>query len=284
MRLQSLTAILSLAALSVPATAQDFVMVQPSSDWALSMADGYCVIARNFGEGDQTVQLDLRSYEPEGRFYVLVSGDLASPSPTADRIRFVMGAAESFDVTFVAGMIAERKTIMLKPLFSLGPLPPETRERMEARQPVSAYADPEFEANIRELRFLDGLDQEFGLATGTLGPVMQALRQCTQLLTDDWGITFEQHMQLSRVALPSAQFRWIGSRRFQRQLAEGAFWTMRFIVDEEGRVAQCNITGAKSEEAAAEACEIAQSRARFEPALDAEGNPARDYWLLTSQP
>ncbi len=284
MGLRHLAAIALASAITLPAQAQEFVSLQPSSDWALTRTDDYCVIARNFGEGAQATHLDLRSYRPEGLFYVLVSGGLAQPVPTAERIRFVMGTGEYHDPTFVSGTIAGRTTTMLKPAFSLGPLAREAEERMAADLPVQSYSEPAAEAGVREFRFLDGMQPQFALETGSLGHVMDALRQCARQLPDDWGVSFEEHMALSRIAKPDGPFRWLGSRSFQRRLAEGSWWSLRLIVDETGRVADCHLTGAASEQDAARACETARDKARFEPALDADGNPARDYWLLTIQP
>lgn len=259
-------------------------MLEPSSDWALSMTDDYCVIARNFGEGAESVQLDLRAYDPGALFHVLLSGPLAQPAPTAERIRFVLGTSEYYDPTFVTGTIGGRTSTMLKPVFSLGPLADGAAERLEASQPVSTYSNPEVEAAVREFRFLDGMQQQFGLKTGSMGHVMDALRVCARQLADEWGVTFAEHMALSRVARQEGPFRWLGSRGFQRRLAEGSLWSLRLLVGEDGRAVDCRLSGAASAADAEQACDMAKDRARFEPALDAEGNPARDYWVITVQP
>ena len=58
--------------------------------------------------------------------------------------------------------------------------------------------------------------------------------------------------------------------------------TLRLVVDEEGNASQCQILdeGYDSEFGKA-ACEGVSQVARFEPALDADLNPTRDFYVAT---
>lgn len=284
MRLFGLPLVLAVAANATPAHANDTLRLAPSSDWTIEKAADSCILSRRFGEGERTVQLYLRSYEPEGRFYVLVRGELARHASHAKKVRIGFADVEHLSVPYLSGTSEGEPGLLLQPVFSLGPLSKEAERRMKNRLAVSSYSDPAIEGKIDTIAFEDGLMQEFVLETGGLHEPMEALRQCSRELTKDWGVTLEERMSFSRVAAPQSNVRWIGTTDFQQHLSKRSLWTLLLIVGENGEVANCRISGAVSPQSAEAACSIARDRARFSPALDADGKPTKDYWLLTYQP
>lgn len=278
------TLALTAAMTAVSAIAADTLRLSPASEWTVRRENDSCLLTRQFGQGDQALQLDLRSYEPEGRFYVSAQGKLARPAAKARRIRIGFADVEHLAVPFRWGTLLGTPTFLLQPVFFLGPLAKDAERRMKDRMPVSSYAEPAIEAQIDTIAFEDGLAQEFVLETGSLFEPMEALRECSHRLADDWGVTFEQRQALSRVAVPADEMPWLSSTAFRRSLPRQTVWRLLLIVGEDGRVADCRLSAAVSPERAEAACAIARQKARFKSALDAEGQPTRDYWLLTMQP
>jgi hypothetical protein len=274
----------ALALTANSAQAQDLPRLAPTSDWEIGTQGDSCLLLRRFGEGDQAVQLHLRTYEPEGRFFVQVFGALAQPSSTAERIRIGFSDVERMSVPYLSATVEGQPALLLRAVFSLGPLAKDAERRMKNHLPVLSYAEPDVEARIDSIGFHDGLAQEFVLETGSLREPMEALRQCGRELTSGWEVTAEERQSLSRIAVPKGDWPWIRSAAFQQYIRQLLLGRLLLIVGEEGRATDCHLMADIPPADADAACAVALGNARFEPALDAGGQPAKDYFLLTFQP
>lgn len=72
---QFVIAIAAAAALSSgPAQARDPLVLEPSSAWAMLNDGQRCKLVRNFGNGDDLVQMELRYFNPGSHFQLVAAG------------------------------------------------------------------------------------------------------------------------------------------------------------------------------------------------------------------
>lgn len=113
---------------------------------------------------------------------------------------------------------------------------------------------------------------------------MADLRRCMNELLTHWGIDVERHKSLTRKLVPTdSPGSWLNSRDYPTDLlrdgAQGLV-NFRLSVDEKGKVSGCHIQRSTRPEGFDRAvCDALTRRARFEPALDADGNPVNSYFI-----
>ncbi len=166
---------------------------------------------------------------------------------------------------------------------------------------IAPFAEAEANADANEVPFqmLDSADAKamdfiaFGqgerkvsLLTGGLSPVFDAMNTCTLDLIRSWGLDPDKHRTKTRSPIwknpmviagrvqdyyPDAGF-----RRGQR-----AMFKLRVIIDEAGDVIECKLDKVTvANRVDSPACRIFRN-AKFEPALDADGQPMKSYYTTT---
>lgn len=259
---------------------QQALRLAPTTPWALEYADENCRLVRTFGIGEQEVTLGLTAYQPGGIFQLSAIGHLTRTLRTPATVGIRLGDVEGYDLRFMQVDFGGRPGILITNPITVGPLPAEAIASLEARRPVASYSDPEVEARVTEIGFVDGFEQEFILQTGSLGAPMRALKDCNAELLTHWDIDQVAHTGLSRIAFPTTPpWRWIEMNGYPRELRRPTMINYRLIVDAEGNVAGCHVAGlADTEEFSRVTCEQLSENARFDAALDANGNPVRSYY------
>lgn len=267
--------------LTSAAQAQELLQLAPTTPWALDYADDSCQLVRTFGADDHTVTLGLTAYEPGGRFQLSAVGALTQTFRTPPTVKVAMGDLEEFAVRYLQADFGGTPGILITNPISVGPLPEGAEERLRSLQPVESYSDPEFERLVTTIGFVDGFEREFVLQTGSMAPPLQALKECNAELITHWDIDVAAHENLSRIAYPSsAPFRWLQWRTYPREMRQPMMINWRLIVDAEGNVAGCHVAGVEDDsEFSVETCEQLRDKARFDPALDADGEPVRSYFV-----
>lgn len=113
---------------------------------------------------------------------------------------------------------------------------------------------------------------------------MKALRKCVDELLSHWGVDVERIKTATRMPVPKGNpGSWIGVSDYPKDLlrkgAQGLV-NFRLSVDKNGRATDCHIQSSTRPEGFDKAvCEAISKKARFKPALDAEGNPFAAYWI-----
>jgi TonB family protein len=115
---------------------------------------------------------------------------------------------------------------------------------------------------------------------------MAALRKCTDELVEHWGLDAEAQRHLTRKAAPASDpGTWISSEEYPSNLlARGVQGLVQFrmIVNAEGHPTSCTIQqSTRPVEFDETVCRVLMRRARFDPALDAQGKPITSYWRST---
>jgi hypothetical protein len=118
-----------------------------------------------------------------------------------------------------------------------------------------------------------------------LGPMDQpiaALQACVDDLMKQWGLDPRRLVAASRQAEPTADPRtWLSKSDYPREMravGRGGAALARLVIDEQGQVARC-IAGASEAAVGETTCNALRERARFMPALDAEGKPMTGLYV-----
>lgn len=272
--------------IAAPAIADDDnVILEPTSPWHASYNDGLCRLGRMF---------DL-----DGQEHLLVI-DQRWPS-------------EEFDITAAGPSLSELKTnsdtqLIFADDTQLRSNAPAVRQQIDKwgaaivlldariRNPAAAS---QADKNLTEIRATDGrLDIEAArqtryiaieqenmrvlFATGSLADPFSVLNDCTSHVLSTWGLDAEKHR--SAKSLPRLENAKATSSRMTEYYPSSALRNeeegrveLNVIVEIDGTVSECLILASSGSEALDQAACSGFRRARFSPALDAEGQPMRSY-------
>ena len=267
--------------------------LQPSSRWNVDYSATSCKLARIFGEGDDKVALIMEQHAPTGNLVTTVVGAPVKKMrlPTSsEEIGYRFGPYEpEGEATAFSGTLGEYKPAAFFTIRALGKKPSDTidaeGETFVQPAPIDVF-ESEFSAEHAarvewlEIRRSRGAVR---LATGPMDKALAVMDNCMENLVAEWGIDILAHRSLSRtVAVANDAGSWISSIDYPGSaLRAGAQGVVRFrlVIDEEGKPISCAIDGATDPDEFSElTCDKIMSRAKFEPALDAEGEPIRSYF------
>ena len=293
-----LAGIISLA-LASQAQAKDMVL-QPTSPWKVNYADENCDLARTFGTGADAVALHIIRFVPGDDFQMVLIGEAIEAWTSAHDLRLQFGPSEPVieayldRATTVDGQKLALLTIdsiggdksIVKAKKSLGNKDQNPRKPIDVVNPYRVTK--EREQAVSRISILGGLLTRITLETGSLGEPMEALRKCNAELLGKWGIDVEKHRRLSQTAQPIGNphewLTWTDYPPHMQDWGKRGFFRFRFTVEPSGVVSNCTLMQSIMPRQDAQAiCEKLKSRARFEPALDADGNPIRSFWVRNAR-
>ncbi len=282
------------------------VRLAPSGNWEVNHDKDSCVLGRTFGEGEDRTGLYFTRYEPGDAFSLtLVSkyvrtrsynrqqnnissvGYTGVPRGIESEVQF--GPSEKafrIDGTPATGAGGVKAIIFPGSMTIGGNMPsPEGEEKWLSADLSNPYRIPaEREAAITELVFHSGLADELALETASLGKPFAVLRDCNDWLLKQWGIDVEKHRHLSRRVTPVGEpTDWFLAADYPKSMLSElrtGLVHFRLMIEPDGKVSDCTIQQSTfPEDFARTTCEAVMKRARFDPALDADGQPIRSYWL-----
>lgn len=119
--------------------------------------------------------------------------------------------------------------------------------------------------------------------TGPMGDAFGALNECSKSLLTDWGLDVAEHETARQ--LP----KWQNEAKIVRRIAnnypsdaldrgEQAIIRMRVMIDETGAVTDCVINEATTTQRLKSPACSPMAKAKFDPALDADGKPFKSYY------
>ena len=157
-----------------------------------------------------------------------------------------------------------------------------------AKTELQPQVSAETEGEITYLDIRHGSADFVRLAIGSMGQPMAAMRKCTDELLTHWGIDVEAHRGLTRPVVPASNpGYWLKSNDYPSGLLQkGAQGIIKFrlSVDMEGKPTGCHIQQSTRPAGFDQAvCDGLMRRAKFEPALGADGRPIASYWNSTAR-
>lgn len=284
------------------AAAPGSAALAPSSPWVVQSEAETCRVLRRFG-GRSPVTLSFEQAAPRAPMAMMATGGGLHMPALRDR------AAVTADFTgiplahFVADgavSLASGQDVLIwrsvgfRPSGHIASAGGSRRSRGSGggMVPIEVQEAQRAEAEGRE-RAVDGLAIKVGmggnrvlLATGAMSGPMTSLRDCMDRQLRAWGL--DPATERTIVAPPVARTRpdtWIlfdGASRLSLRRGEIAPITVRLIVDERGKVADCRAAAARDGAAFETAlCRNVTANALFMPARAAGGRPVKSYLLTT---
>jgi len=283
------TIIATLVGIGSASAAEEPLRLKPSSQWIVNYADDSCRLARRFGKGDQAVIIAFDRLEPTTGFKLFVSGMPVKTERKSKEAVFQFGPSETEQkVVFSTGRMSNNKPALI--LGGTSYLSAETDEQKEAWKKAKygvGYVRPPIgkdrQAAVTYLRVGKPLLRPLILELGPMAEPLASLSNCTDELVTHWGIDVEKHVNLSRHATPKrSPAKWIGVNDYPTDLlykGVRGFVAFRLSVDIKGKPTACHIQQTTRPGGFDKAvCKALMKRAKFLPALDAEGRPIASYY------
>lgn len=283
--LATMLAAAALGAAPTPAWAADPPRVfAPSSEWTSGGDDESCWIIRQFGNEDDRITLALQVFGPGPTSYsALLRGE---PLPQRDS-----GALE-FETRFSADADAQDRVGVLtssggvpRLAFRLSLEPPHVLAARGAGESVPFAVDAEREAAIDALTLTFSRGRPLTLQHGPLSEPLARLRACAAGLVAKWGLDPAVQRSLSRQPVPLEIGTWLAPGSYPWEYLRtyrSAAVNLRLMVDARGTPTECVVQSPRSpSNAGTIACREIMKAARFEPALDAAGEPVPGYFVTS---
>lgn len=242
------------------ATAAPETVLQPTDHWGVDYGATQCTAARSFGTAQGPVVFGLVPSLDGNYFRVLINIPQPGPiyakelSGTAD---FGTGAIKASVLYFGAKGVNQSMY-----QFSL----------------PAAQIDWARSAQTLSVEARSGGHYTFALSD--MAPLLDALHKCTADLQQHWNVGAKTQRTAE---LPSGDIRSIFTPKdYPREAAKSQPQgpsRYQLLIDEKGAVARCDVlvpSGIATLDSTG--CQVIQEKAKFRPALDAQGQPVRSVW------
>lgn len=275
---------------AVHAQEKPVVVLTPASPWNVNYADDSCRLARTFADGDGQAVFYIDQFEPGPMMNVLVAGKSFTGYAGAKvSVRFgPSGAERAIDHVVDANfgkigpaIIVNRMRLVEEPSTSATSSDASATDRSALVE--ATIATPEQAHAISWFEVQRGSRSPIRFALGPMRQPMAALHACTDELLTHWGIDVAAHRTLGKRVTPRGNpGSWVSSKDYPGLLLERGVQGIiqfRLLIDADGKVSSCHIQqSTRPAEFDKKVCDIMTKRARFDPALDAQGRPIKSYW------
>jgi Gram-negative bacterial TonB protein C-terminal len=289
--------IAALAALVPALAAAGEPRLQPSSQWVVDYAENSCRLLRNFGDGRSAVKIGFESDAPGAMDLLAVGKPLESfvdevpahfaPVSTRRFKGILAHAVGSNDpailwsyVTLLPDDVWER----LKKEADEHPTPPNVRpppqtvaEKAERKAWRSQFVNAATEIVIESRH-----DRPVILETGSLGPPIAALDQCSRDSLKDWGVDPDLEDKIVRPVWTADGTLGLTSDDYPTKmlnLGEQSDVKVRLLVDATGHVTKCtSLSHFEHVEFNKAVCAALIRRTVFQPAELADGTKVPSYY------
>lgn len=277
------TAVLSILAMVEVASANSEDSIEElrhAGPWTANFDTNACHLIGQFGTDKAAVSIRITRYAPADAF------DLSLLGERFRRFELHLRGGVSFDPSakitksdILAGTVGKL------PMVIVG----RTRLdnwRAANESDIPPVITPAMEAAVKSLDFEIGYRKRVRLLTGSMGKAMATMRSCMDGLVKTWGFDPAVEATLSRPLQPlRSPATWLVSSDYpDGALSQGHSGIVHFRVDVDtsGKVESCHVLSAtKPSDFELATCRGITKRARFEPALDAKGQPVRSFHVNT---
>ena len=250
----------------------------PTSPWELDYARDSCSLARKFEHESSPVLLRMRRYGPGRALEITIAGPDLETRRTAPRLSFSPFEAKEFPLASRATYPNGWKGLIVSTSIDEetdGSHPP----------PNLVFTDDFDRASAIEMIRVEGFDEPLALLTGPLDQPLKAMSTCIVELLSHWDIDVEAHQTLQRAVRPVDQERW--ATEVQKKYpasavrnSKGARIAVRLNVGEDGKPTACTTQAPADPVFSKPLCKTLLRVARFDPALDKEGEPLASFYVF----
>lgn len=304
MRVRSslIAAIIGLATLSAPAQAETLEL-EPATEWKLREFDDRCRVSRVFGEGENATTLWLEQASVGQMFNITLIGR-PFRNPYGPRITMTFAPGVGRSRGYVSSTSSKGRPVISSfgvPAISFAPRPAKPAEAQEVSKANGTEEDteeetvdlrasraggrPEFEVFAERFGAIESLDvsgaipRKVSLVTGSFRPVLTLLGPCKSKLESKRQAESSDSTKLSRGAVSTGQGQWAAKIQANypayliREAKESSVG-VAVQINPVGGVTFCEIVHHTGDPGFNNSACLAMMRhARFEPALDTNGNP-----------
>lgn len=266
--------------------------LKPSSSWHVDYAEDRCRIARVFGEEKEKTLLFLDRYGPGEYFRLTVAGAPVRTSRGKGEVTVQFGPAEKEQqLYFFNGTLDKMPALVFTSGARVAPPSDQELAAIAKRLPGDEWIElaPVNDARLKAITHLalsKPLQRPVILETGPMRAAFKASDKCIDNLMTTWGIDVEKHKSMLRMPTPQqTPARWVVSSDYPlKMLSSGqpAIVEFRLSVGADGIPTACHIQSTtRPKEFDDAVCESVMRRARFDPALDANGTAIASYYRNT---
>lgn len=289
-RLVETTLILALAAASPAAAAtSEPLILKPTSPWQVDYADDRCRLGREFGTGEQQTYLFFDRYGPTEYFRLVLAGkDVRANSDKVEATVQFGPAEKAQKLDFFKGDLGDKPAFVFTSQARIAPASDAEALAIKNKgrnddwielAPISV----ERQKAVKFVTIGSPLRRHMTLQTGSMRAPLEALDKCIDNLMTTWGIDVEKHKTLSRKVRPQqSPGKWVVSSDYPvDMLSKGqpAIVDFRLSVGPDGLPTACHIQSTtRPKEFDDAVCKSVMRRAKFDPALDATGQPLASFY------
>lgn len=263
---------------------------EPTGSWKMEWATNACYLGRIFSNGKDDLLVRFGRYEPARAVELMVAGHVFENAKfISSNLVQSAGNRSKINVEIAYGTSPFHMPVSAKmadsnagPALILSDSFPAGNKFGQV-----GIADAETAARIENIQFKIS-NRTVDLRTGSMGPPMQALSDCTVDLLKSWG--FDPAVQTSLTKKVTVHNSGPFLQALVKEYPPGdATKTvmLRFLinVDEKGAFTGCRLLqgytegGAAMEAFAKAACKNVPQFLKFDPALDKVGQPVASYYI-----
>ena len=253
-----------LAVLPLLTAASEPIQLRPSSQWDLDYGENSCRLIQLLGEGKQQTKLVFESVGPGDLTMLVIGQPLYSPKfEPAVTAQFVPAQSNELKGTAAVGASGHEAAAFWSNLGYSNTVADDVIARSNAIQVNVEGGHP------------------VALATGDLGPAMQALDKCTQDLLVHFGVDPAVEAKIVHPASAPGLDDWLRSdvffsgRQQDERISEASF---RLLVDATGHVTKCvSVSRFDVPEFDVALCNAIEKGAPAKPAELADGTKVPSY-------
>lgn len=265
------------APLSAQAKADSEISLSKTTKWEMNYDEDSCHLLAKFGEGDDSMILNITRFEPGSSFDVMLFGKMFGTDRTWVPVKIGFGDSPLDRRLGGAGLTASKQPFVLFMNLRLD------GRVVDPRDPKILPVSRQMEAHAATATIaLPG--KVYRLETSSLAAPFDAMRTCTDSLLTAWGYDPAVQATLSRPATPiGSPANWVRTGDYPKdalRAGQNGIVEFRLDLDETGKVAGCHILRRFNQDPFSDlTCHLLVQRARFKPALDTAGKPVKTYYI-----
>ena len=255
-------------------------ILTPFTPWNVDYGDKICTLRRGFGTKEKPSVIMMDRFGPTDSFQLTIVSDEFKTFMQGAALTLRFGDHEARRIVTVVPGKSGKKTATL--LFGNTSLSETFSDNDDGWTPP---VTPATEAAVKTIAI-----SYYGhlriFETGSLGKPFEALRKCTDNLVTTWGLDPKQQRALTKSPKPlSKPTWWLSSNDYPTgmlNLGKQALVNFRLSVDAQGIPTACEIQSSYNDKTFDEVtCATLMRRARFSPALDAQGQAVPSFYVNT---
>lgn len=279
--------LVALSALIAAPVQADPVVLAPGSKWNVDFDRNKCRLIRFFGPEAERNVLILEQYFPGQQFSMTVSGPAFAKieRTKANTVRFIADRPPTKQEPLIGPLEGYGRSLYFMAVGLVGPDKPNAETAADTGPKAPAMLDPALAAQVEYVDVTDS-DEQVRLMTGPLDRPVKVMNECLLDLIGSWGLDPDQHRTATRLPhmlKEQATMTKLFSRIPWSRLGNSgglAALRIRLITKADGQVESCTLVENTDTKLEADTCK-GLAKARFDPALDAEGRPMRSYHMIS---